>query len=664
MTETIENLFIPLDDGVRLAARLWLPDGAGEKPVPAILEYIPYRKRDGTRGRDEPMLSKFAAHGYAAIRVDLRGAGDSEGLLADEYLPRELDDAVEVIAWIARQPWCDGKVGMMGKSWGGFNALQVAALRPPALKAIVTVCSTDDRYADDVHYMGGCLLNDNLWWGAIMLAYQGRPPDPAVVGEPWRAEWLKRLDAMPHWPALWLAHQRRDAYWRHGSVCEDYSAIQCPVFVVGGWADSYTNAVSRLLAGLRVPRLGLIGPWAHLYPHDGAPGPAIGFLQEALRWWDHWLKGVDRGIMREPMLRAYVEAWTPPGDRDPAPGRWVGEETWPSTRIGRRVWAFGPEGLALDGVGAGKIALRSPAYTGSGAGEWMGTGVEGQSPYDQRVDDGLSRVFDSAPLAEGFDLLGAPEIELEIQSDKPVAQLVARLCDVAPDGSSRRVSYAVLNLTHRDSHAAPEPLPVGEAVRVRLRLNDCGYAFAPGHVVRLALSNAYWPLIWPAPEAATLTICAPGALSLPLRPLSVKDTDVSFESPERGVATPTAKVAESEQSRRVSLDLLTGDATYDIDNRGGLFGEGVIRFEETGTTLSHDMRRAFAIAAEDPLAATYVVSQTYEIGRDGWRIRLESRSEMTATASHFHLRSTLTAFENGQQAASRAWADAIARDCV
>src|SRR5690242_13008433 len=290
----VEHFWITLKDGVRLSARMWLPDDAETNPVPAILEYIPYRKRDGTRGRDEPMHHYFAGHGYASIRVDLRGSGESDGLLEDEYLQLELDDGVEVIAWIAAQKWCNGSVGMMGKSWGGFNCLQVAALRPKPLKAVLSVCSTDDRYADDIHYMGGCLLNDNLWWGAIMLAYQARPQDPAIAGEGWRADWLDRLDRLPFFPALWAAHQRRDDYWRHGSICEDFSAITCPVFAVGGWADAYTNAIPRLLEGLTVPRLGLIGPWAHIYPQDGSPGPAIGFLQEATRWWDHWLKDEDR----------------------------------------------------------------------------------------------------------------------------------------------------------------------------------------------------------------------------------------------------------------------------------------------------------------------------------------------------------------------------------
>src|SRR5210317_1476362 len=149
----IENLYIPLADGVRLAARLWLPEDAEQNPVPALLEYIPYRKRDFMRIRDEPMHRYYAGHGYAAVRVDLRGSGDSDGILEDEYLPREQEDALEVINWLTRQPWCDGNVGMTGISWGGFNALQVAARRPPALKAIITHCSTDDRYTDDIHIM-------------------------------------------------------------------------------------------------------------------------------------------------------------------------------------------------------------------------------------------------------------------------------------------------------------------------------------------------------------------------------------------------------------------------------------------------------------------------------------------------------------------------------
>jgi putative CocE/NonD family hydrolase len=654
-----EHFFIPLSDGCRLAARAWFPDAAR---APAILEYIPYRKRDGTRGRDEPMHGYFAANGYVAVRVDMRGSGESDGLLHDEYLQQELDDAAEVIDWLSRQQWCDGNVGMMGKSWGGFNALQVAAMRPPALKAILTICSTDDRYADDIHYMGGCLLNDNMWWGAIMLAYQARPPDPALRDD-WREVWWERLDAMPFWPALWLQRQRRDDYWRHGSVCEDWTAIQCPVFAVGGWADAYTNAIPRLLEGLTVPRLGLIGPWAHLYPHDGKPGPSIGFLQEALRWWDHWLKGADDGVMDQPMLRAFIEDGGEPESRETAPGRFVSEAHWPSPGIAPQTMSVGAAGLDRPAEPS-QVQIRSPAWTGSGAGEWMGTGAPHEAPADQRLDDGLSLCFDGVPLEAALEILGAVEFEAEIASDKPLAQLCVRLCDVAPDGASRRVAYGVLNLTHRDSHSSPSPLEPGVFYRVRVKLNDCGYRFAPGHRLRLAISTAYWPLIWPAPEAATLTLKLPATLKLPVRQARADEPAVAFAARETAPDAPKTALSGGRVERRVGFDLGAGVSTYETIAEGGLFGEGAYRYDEIDTSVSHDLKRMLRIHADDPLSAAYDLDQTYQMGREGWRIRIVTQVSMRATATDFWLKARLTAYWNGEAMRERHFAETIPRDCL
>jgi putative CocE/NonD family hydrolase len=661
----IEHLFIPLADGTRLAARIWLPADAERHPVPAILEYIPYRKRDGTRVRDEPMHGYFAAQGYAAVRVDLRGSGDSDGALDDEYLMLEQDDAVEVIAWLAAQPWCNGAVGMMGKSWGGFNALQVAARRPPALKAIITVCSTDDRFADDVHYKGGCLLNDNLWWGSIMLAYQARPPDPALVGDGWRRQWLERIERMPFFPALWLAHQRRDSYWRHGSVACDFAAITCPVFAVGGWADAYTNAVFRLLAGLSVPRLGLVGPWAHVYPHDGVPGPAIGFLQEAVRWWDCWLKGSDDAIMAEPMLRVYLQDFSTPGQfAQTAPGRWAGEKAWPSPRIAERSYAINAGGLAAAAEPPARCAVRSPHTTGAAAGEWMGTGISGEQPGDQRLDDGFSLVFDSEPLPERMDILGAPVAELELSADSPVAQLCLRLSDVAPDGTACRVSYETLNLTHRDDPAAPTPLVPGERYRIRVTLNHCGHAFPAGHRIRLALSSAYWPMVWPAPQAATLTVVTgTGRLILPERPPDPADNAIAFAPPTHGPRTPTTAVAPGRNERSLSFDVLNRIARFHAVS-DGVFGEGEVRLDEIGISQSHRLQRDLAIAPDDPLSASAHVSQTYATAREGGKIRIETLTVMRATATDFMLEGQVEVFENDEQVARRSWNEVIKRDLV
>jgi putative CocE/NonD family hydrolase len=362
----IENEWIPLADGTRLAARLWLPEDAAQNPVPALLEYLPYRKRDSMRLRDDPMHGYFAGHGYASVRVDIRGTGDSDGPIDDEYMKQEQDDALEVIAWLAAQPWCSGAVGMSGISWGGFNALQVAARRPPALKAIITVCSTDDRYADDCHYMGGALLLNSLSWASTMFAYNARPPDPLVVGERWREMWMQRLNGSPPFLAAWLQHQLRDDYWKHGSVCEDYAAIEAATYAIGGWADAYTNAIPRLLANLKAPAKGLIGPWAHEYPHQARPGPPIGFLQECLRWWDHWLKGRDTGIMREPKLRAWIQDSIPPAaDYDERPGRWVSETAWPPPRNARLDLHLGARLLLAAKPTARPLSPASPGASGA-----------------------------------------------------------------------------------------------------------------------------------------------------------------------------------------------------------------------------------------------------------------------------------------------------------
>ena len=666
MTEQVavrvqEHVFIPLADGTRLAARIWLPEAP--EPAPAVLEYIPYRKRDGTRARDAPMHGYFAQAGYAALRVDMRGSGESDGLLDDEYLVQEQDDALEVIAWIVAQPWCDGHVGMFGKSWGGFNCLQVAARRPPALRAIITVCSTDDRFADDIHYMGGCLLTDNLWWGAIMLAYQARPGDPALLGAAWREAWLARLDHMPFWPALWLAHQRRNEYWQHGSVCEDFCAITCPVLAVGGWADAYTNAVPRLLAHLDVPRWGIIGPWAHIYPQDGVPQPAIGFLQEAVRFWDHWLRRRDTDLIREPALRAYLEDWTPPATTRPAaPGRFVAEADWPSLTIMELALHLTPDGLEEVACAAGTAIVCSPSWTGAAAGAWMGTGIVGEMPGDQRMDDGLSLVFDGEPLAADLDVLGMPALELELASDQPLAQLAARLCEVAPDGSSLRVAYGVLNLAHRDDTAAPQPLVPGEPAQVRLGLKMCGHRFRAGHRLRVALSTAYWPLIWPSPVAATLTLRLPACrLLLPVRPIDPAEAPIAFPPPAHGPHAPVSLLRPGRLERTVSYDAVTGLCTHIIRGEGGLFGEGVHRFNEIDTTVDHGMLRTLTIGA-DPLSARDAIEQHYEMGRDGWRIRIETRTVLTSDATHFIVEGSLRVLENGALVRERDWHERILRD--
>ncbi len=664
----IENVWIPMPDGVRLAARIWLPEDAEARPVPAILEYIPYRKRDLLRSRDEPIHRYFAGHGYAAIRLDIRGTGESEGVLRDEYLPQELDDAEAAIAWIAAQPWCDGALGMFGKSWGGFNGLQVAARRPAALKAIITVASTDDRYADDAHYMGGCLINENLSWGSAFFNLMAQPPDPALVGDAWRAMWRERLEAAHPVAAEWMRHPHRDAYWRHGSVCEDFAAISCAVYAVGGWADAYTNAIPRLLAGLACPRKGLIGPWGHQYPQDGVPGPAIGFLQEALRWWDRWLKGVDNGIMAEPMLRAWMQdGVTPRPDYETRPGRWVAEESWPSRRIETRGYALAPGRLAEGAGEDGSATIASPQSVGIASGAWCGFGAKGEMPTDQRVDDARSLVFDSDPLAADTDILGAPEVTLEIASDRPQAMVAVRLCDLHPDGTSERVTYGLSNLSHRDGHANPQPLVPGARTRVRVRLNDAAHRFAAGHRIRLAVSTSYWPIAWPSPERVTLTIfTGESRLALAVRPPRAEDEALHpFAPPEAAPGPAETRLRPARTRRAVEHDL----STHEVVHASGLVDDdweqgGLTRLDDIDLDIGQAMWRRLRIRDDDPLSARAELRNRTEFKRDGWNAAVETRTTLTATADEFLLDAELHAYEGKDRVFTRTWSERIRRECV
>jgi uncharacterized protein len=642
-----------MTDGTRLAARIWLPEDAEGDPVPAVLEYLPYRKSDAFAKRDSYHQPYFAGHGYAGVRVDLRGSGDSDGILLDEYLPQELDDALEVIAWLAEQPWCSGSVGMFGISWGGFNGLQVAARRPPALKAVISMCASEDRYADDVHYIGGCVLGvDMLQWAATMLTLCAQPPDPAAVGEGWRSTWFERMERTPAFIEAWLGHQRRDDYWRQGSVCEDYSQIEAAVYAVGGWADGYSNAIPRLVAGLPGPRKGLIGPWSHAFPHDGQPGPSIGFLQECLRWWDQWLKGMDTGIMDEPVLRAWIQDALPPADHyAERPGRWVTEAQWPSRSI---------EVRELDLPGVFPLTHRSVESTGADAGAWCADGGQGDWPPDQRAEDARSAVFTFPALDEQpIDLLGFPEVELTLESDRPEALVAVRLCSVAPDGSSLLITRGVLNLTHREGHDKVEPLEPGRLYDVTVRLDAIGHAVPAGHQLRVAVSSAYWPWAWPSPKPVTLTI-QDGRLRLPVRPRRDEPEPPLFGPPEW--AEPLAvEVLEPGRTRRDHRDDRES-GRHEIEFEWDVGGRR--RLAEARTEMDDRSITTYRIIDGDPLSAAVDSRCSSTLARDDWHARVATYSTMTSTATEFRVTQRLDAFEGDEQVYSRTWELSFPRDGV
>ncbi|MEE1929609.1 CocE/NonD family hydrolase [Streptomyces sp. TRM 70351] len=659
-----EHVWITVSDGTRLAARVWRPVSSDGEPVPGVLEYIPYRKRDLTSVRDSIHHPYLAGHGYACVRVDLRGTGESEGVLTDEYLEQEQRDAEDVLAWLAEQPWCDGSTGMMGISWGAFAALQVAARRPPGLKALVLSSFTDDRYSDDMHYMGGCLLSDSLAEAGTMFAHSTCPPDPALVGDRWRDMWHERLEANGPWVAEWLRHQRRDDYWRHASVCEDYSDVQVPVLASSGWADGYSNAVTRLLENLDVPRRGLIGPWSHKFPHLGEPGPAIGYLQEVVRWWDHWLKGADNGAMDGPMLQAWMQESVPPSTSyEERPGRWVAEPAWPSPQIeqvshplsAHRIGALGEEPPPAE------LTVQSPLSVGQFSGKWASYNAPPDLPYDQREEDGGSLVFDSEPLPERLEILGVPSVELELSVNQPVAMVAARLSDVAPDGRATRVTYGLLNLTRKDGTEAPEALVPGERYRATVQLNGVAQAFPPGHRLRLSLSTSYWPLAWPPPRPVMLSVYAGAStLTLPVRP--VTDTEEEprpFGEPEGSPPLTTSQIEPGDHRWEVSRDLVGYNSALEI-----VKDSGTVRYDAIGLDVGRRAYERYDSVADDQESVRGESTWTMTFSRDDWHVRTVTRTVLRSTATDFLLHATLDGYEAGQRVFSRVWNESIPRDLL
>jgi predicted acyl esterase len=648
-----------MPDGVRLGARLWIPEGAELQPVPVVLEYIPYRKRDMYRPRDNDWGPQVAQYGIAYARVDIRGSGDSQGVMVDEYAPPELNDAVSVIAWLSRQPWSNGNVGMRGISWGGINTLQVAAMAPPELKAIMPMGCCDVRFTDDAHYVGGALGRTNFEWGMHFKNVMSGPPDPEIVGPEWETMWRQRLDATPAIISEWVSHQRYDAYWQRGSIAVDYKKIKCPVYVVDGWIDTYSNVIGRLLENLTVPRKGLIGPWPHNYPDDVSPGPGLDWAYEETRWWHQWLLGVDTGIMREPMFRAYLPYTTPwevyPKD---VPGRWVAEAVWPSLSLGPTAWYLNANGelgrrpskpARVNYVGDKVVGLSKP--------QWLPYPPVGM-PTEQSPDDQNSLVFNSPALNSDIEILGYPVARVRVAANVPVAKLAVRITDVTPDGKSWLVSYGLLNLTHRVSHEHPSALRSGEFYDVEMKLFMVAHRFKRGHRIRVALSESLWPLVWPSPQIATLTIeVGSSSIVLPVRP--VPAAEAPFPIPVRPAApqalagllgTPRDERTLRAPDGRVTIHRVSPEVSYPMP--------------DVGTALIRRWTESSEITEGAPNSCIWKNENLVGFKRGDWDCQTLAAFEITSTADAFLVKESLEVTKGGDRFFHKESEKKIDRDLV
>ncbi len=655
----IEHCWITMTDGIRLSARSWLPAAPDDAPSPAILEYIPYRKRDLVRARDERNHPYFAAHGYACVRVDMRGSGDSEGVMTDMYSREELADAIEIINWIAGQKWCSGAVGMMGTSWGGTSSLQAASRRPDALKAIIAVCATNNRFDDDIHHMGGCLLTDSVEWGAALNTILAAPPDPETVGPDWRAMWRKRLASVDFPLQNWIKHETRDAYWRWGAIDEIPEAIDCPLLAVGGWADRYSNTVMHLLAQCRAQSWGIIGPWGHHYPDGARPGPGIGFQQEALRWWDHWLKGIDNGVEQAPQLRFWMQEYQEPRDAlEYRSGYWSSELAWPSANITEKELFLSRDRLEstrnTDTEGA---AVPFALKVGAAAGDTGYFGRAGGLPTDQQEDDDHCLIFETDPLEAPLEILGSVQLRGSLQSDRPISTLVARLNDVPPHGEISRVTFAVHNLALDENG---EPIRQRESDTARsfsLSFPNAAYSFDRGHRIRLALSSSYWPLIWPTPAATRITLHLERTrLILQVRAAGVERDPVIFAKP-LAFDVPSINVISSPSLERwVKTDAESTSRTIYWHQP-----LTCVHFKAIDLEFGYETSAQYSITFDDPNSAYTKFEHKLQFRREDWVIEVVGRAELKSTATTYNLSGSIEVRENGATIFKRQWSPVIPR---
>jgi uncharacterized protein len=647
----LQNTWIPMKDGVRLSATLYMPDGAkpGER-FPALLEYQPYRKDDAFAARDYGLYAYFARRGYVCARVDIRGFGTSEGVPTDrEYSEQEQSDGLQIISWLARQPWSNGNVGMLGISWSGFNSLQLAMRNPPELKAIIAVDATEELFHDDIHYVDGMAHLDEFELDMDL--------SPGITGAPdYTLEeriLAPRFDAPP-WSLLYLKHQRDGPFWR--TPVRPLSEIKVPCFVIGGLQDGYRDSIPRMLEQVTAATRALIGPWNHTFPHNADYGPQYEWREDAVRWWDYWLKGRDTSVMQDPKLVIYMQHWHPP---DPTlanvPGEWRVEKGWPPQNVHETTFFAQPNHTLAEGAPEKDIhQLKYVPSIGVEAGFWWG-----ELLADTRPVDAFSLVYDSAPLEEEMAILGRPRGLLQASATAPLADWFVRLSDVAPDGTVTPITGAGLNGSQRDSMAEPRGLEPGKFYPLNIEMHLTSWVFPQGHRVRLSVSNALWPMVVPTPYAMTTSLALGGSdgsrLLLPVVPV-------------HGVTLPVfspTQLSEQRADIHSSGELWPGEWTTERDE---VHHSTTVRWHgHSGTEYPWGKETDYenlTYTADDQRPETSSVQgeakSVFEL--KGRVLTWQGHLSLTTDRENFYYKYTRELLKDGQALKSKIWEETIPRD--
>lgn len=636
------RIFVPMDDGVQIALTVYLPDAAGDGPFPAVIESVPYRKDDEFMATDFRTYSYLAERGFAGVRIDIRGSGASTGIIEDEYVEREQKDTLAVFDWLESQNWCDGNLGMWGVSWGGFSALQTAMLRPPQLRTIAPVHATHDRFSCDVHYTGGSAhAAEQMDWPGAMVASNALPPDPDIFGDHWREEWLRRLDSTPQWIFEWFRHQRRDAYWLHGSPAADYSSIEVPTLLIGGWLDGYVEGMVALAQNLSCETRTVIGPWGHYRPATGVPAPTLDHFDLLARWFGHHLRGDDNGVMDMPAVTVFVRE-QPPYDADHVSGRWRSEFSWPAHDT--------EHVLTLADLDHEAVTWSGPQWVGSHAPFWDRGGFES---LDSAPDDSVSMSFTTAPLDQDLEILGTPTLSARVSTDRPFGLLAARLSVVDPEGRGFIICRGNRNLSFPDDFSHPGRPTPNAAFEVTVPLLATSAVIPTGWRLRLALAGADFPVVWPPAESFTLTVDpANSTLTLPVVASRTEDRVLDISGAPDPPPAPIVWIRDEDSWKVTSAGgrhtlRRDRDAIADLPER---------------SDLRYETSQWWTVSVDDDAPTLDLVTEArVALSRPGWSVETQGRIAISG-GEVFDTTVELIALEGGVEVFSRAWHETIPRE--
>lgn len=658
-------------DGVNLAACLIRPDADGR--FPAIVDHNPYRKDDAPYTKEMRWPEYyFAERGYVMVRADIRGTGASEGASTEMWNPIEVLDGYDLVEWVAKQPWCDGNVGMWGSSYGGNMAYFVATQNPPHLKAIIPMHCADNNYL--AQYRGGCLRPFLFGhYGPYMTARNFAPPNPHIASKEWVEIWKHRFENNVPWTLPFLQNQTNNEHWRARSLT-NYDSIKCPSFIIDGWHDWHATPALRIFSKIKAPKRVLIGPWSHFGgaqagcsgppPDTAIPGPGIDYLRECARWFDHWLKGIDTGVLKEPPVTIFVRKYTMPVPLQlTLNGYWRHENEWPLARAKPTSFYLHPKGLlSIDPYTATEAECDEYEYnpTVGVTSEPLAGQSEFRTPLDQRLDELYSLVYTTQPLKRDLEVTGQPRAVLYVSSSTDVTPFVVKLCDVASDGTSALVTYDKLNATHRSSHEEPSPLKPGKIYELQIDLKATSYVFDKGHSIRLDISSADIPDAWPTPKLCTNSVYRgstyPSRIILPVAPEQEPKLPepALLSSPLKPFSEVEWKSFVGKPKYTLTRDFINGICTIAAEK------VGQERIDDQTKIMTKDVLSMVVLTANPANTFVKAIAEYAMIVPEA-EIKLVAQAITAGTLTTFHHLVEVEAKINGKRHFSKSWSISVPR---